>query len=87
MDILHQILSTYASFFDWDMWVEVLSDPVSWGLIGSLIILEGLLSADNALVLAIMVKDLPKDKQKKHSLTDCLERISSAFYLSDLGYI
>ncbi len=65
MDILHQILSTYASFFDWDMWVKVLSDPVSWGLIGTLIILEGLLSADNALVLAIMVKDLPKDKQKK----------------------
>jgi len=65
LDILHQILSTYASFFDGEMWVKVLSDPVSWGLIGSLVILEGLLSADNALVLAIMVKHLPKDKQKK----------------------
>lgn len=66
MDVLHQILSTYASFFDWEMWEEVLTDPVSWGLIGSLVILEGLLSADNALVLAVMVKHLPPDKQKKH---------------------
>ena len=65
MDFLHQILSTYASFFDWKMWAEVLTDPVSWGLIGSLVILEGLLSADNALVLAVMVKHLPPDKQKK----------------------
>jgi YkoY family integral membrane protein len=65
VDVLHQILSTYASFFDWEMWGEVLTDPVSWGLIGSLVILEGLLSADNALVLAVMVKHLPPDKQKK----------------------
>lgn len=65
MEVLQQILSTYASFFDFKMWGEVLTDPVSWGLIGSLIILEGLLSADNALVLAVMVKHLPPDKQKK----------------------
>lgn len=30
-----------------------------------LIVLEGLLSADNALVLAIMAKHLPEDQQKK----------------------
>ena len=52
-------------FFDWDMWVEALSDPVSWGLIGTLIIMEGLLSADNALVLAVMVKHLPEKQRKK----------------------
>jgi YkoY family integral membrane protein len=34
-------------------------------VIGTLIVLEGLLSADNALVLAILVKHLPKDRQKK----------------------
>lgn len=68
MDILKTILDTYASFFDWGMWVEVLSDPVSWGYIGSLVILEGLLSADNALVLAVMVKHLPP-KQRKRALT------------------
>ncbi|WP_071460488.1 TerC family protein [Bacillus massilinigeriensis] len=30
-----------------------------------LVVLEGLLAADNALVLAIMVKDLPEEKRKK----------------------
>ncbi|WP_042355852.1 TerC family protein [Bacillus rubiinfantis] len=65
MNVLNEILATYASFFDWDMWVKVLSDPVSWGYIGTLVILEGLLSADNALVLAVMVKHLPPDKRKK----------------------
>jgi len=34
-------------------------------VIGTLIVLEGLLSADNALVLAVLVKHLPKNKQKK----------------------
>ncbi|MBD7937860.1 TerC family protein [Cytobacillus sp. Sa5YUA1] len=65
MEVLNQLLSTYASFFDWSMWKEVLTDPVSWGYIGTLIVLEGLLSADNALVLAVMVKHLPKEQQKK----------------------
>ncbi|MBO0587813.1 MULTISPECIES: DUF475 domain-containing protein [unclassified Sporosarcina] len=65
MEILNGIIDTYAAFFDWGMWVEVLSDPVSWGLIGTLIILEGLLSADNALVLAVMVKHLPEKQRKK----------------------
>ncbi|MFT8323471.1 MAG: hypothetical protein ABF649_21665 [Bacillus sp. (in: firmicutes)] len=65
MEFFNHVLSTYASFFDWQMWEKVLTDPVSWGLIGSLVILEGLLSADNALVLAIMVKHLPRKQQKK----------------------
>jgi YkoY family integral membrane protein len=34
-------------------------------IIATLVVLEGLLSADNALVLAILVKHLPKDLQKK----------------------
>lgn len=65
MSILQQILDTYAQFFDWDMWVQVLQDPVSWGLIGTLVVMEGLLSADNALVLALMVKHLPEKQRKK----------------------
>ncbi|ETI66164.1 integral membrane protein TerC, partial [Neobacillus vireti LMG 21834] len=36
----------------------------SWVLV-ILVGLEGLLAADNALVLAIMVKDLPEEKRKK----------------------
>ncbi len=35
------------------------------GKIGFLVVLEALLSADNALILAIMVRHLPKDLQKK----------------------
>lgn len=65
MDILNEILATYASFFDWEMWGKVLTDPVAWGYIGTLVILEGLLSADNALVLAVMVKHLPPNQRKK----------------------
>ncbi|KOS71568.1 membrane protein [Lysinibacillus contaminans] len=67
MDIVNEILNTYAQFFNWQMWGEVLTDPVSWGLILSLVIMEGLLSADNALVLAVLVKHLPP-KQRKRAL-------------------
>lgn len=67
MEIIQGILSTYWKFFDLAMWQEVLMDPVSWGLISALIIIEGLLSADNALVLAVLVKHLP-DKQRKRAL-------------------
>ena len=55
-EFFSQLIETYAMFFDWQMWIEVLSDPVSWGLIGTLVLMEGLLSSDNALVLAVMVK-------------------------------
>ena len=65
MSLFEGIIHTYSQFFNWGMWVEVLSDPVSWGLIGTLVILEGLLSADNALVLAVMVKHLPPEQRKK----------------------
>src|SRR4029079_15648857 len=37
---------------------------ISW-YIGVLIFLEGLLSADNALVLALMVRHLPKPEQRR----------------------
>ncbi|WP_045524172.1 TerC family protein [Neobacillus niacini] len=59
------IIETYSLFFDWQHWVEVLSNPVNWGLIATLVILEGLLSADNALVLAVMVKHLPPEQRKR----------------------
>jgi YkoY family integral membrane protein len=65
VEIINNFIDTYAMFFDWAMWGEVLTDPVAWGLIGTLVILEGLLSADNALVLAVMVKHLPPEQRKK----------------------
>jgi len=64
-DLISGVVSTYAQFFNWEMMAAALSDPVNWGVIGTLIILEGLLSADNALVLAVMVKHLPDEQRKK----------------------
>lgn len=64
-DFFRSISENYGHFFSWHDIVGTLSDPVSWGIIGSLILLEGLLSADNALVLAVMVKHLPKEQQRK----------------------
>lgn len=64
-DFFQSISENYGHFFSWSDVVATLSDPVSWGIIASLVLLEGLLSADNALVLAVMVKHLPKEQQKK----------------------
>ncbi|MGM9923443.1 MAG: hypothetical protein ACI35R_04245 [Bacillus sp. (in: firmicutes)] len=63
--MLHDILATYATLLDFNMWVEELSKPSSWGMILSLAVLECLLSADNALVLSAFVQRLPKHQQKK----------------------
>ncbi len=46
------------------MWGQTFHYADIW-VVGVLILLEGLLSADNALVLAIMVRHLPKPLQKK----------------------
>jgi len=59
------IIGNYAQFFSLNAFLSVVDNPMSWAVIGSLIVLEGLLSADNALVLAIMVKHLPKKEQKQ----------------------
>lgn len=65
INFFRSISDNYGHFFSWSDIVGTLSDPVSWGIIGSLVLLEGLLSADNALVLAVMVRHLPKEQQKK----------------------
>ena len=65
MNIINTILNSYSDFFSLAELMKELSDPASWGIILTLIILEGLLSADNALVLAMMVKHLPEKEQKK----------------------
>ncbi|MGD6815853.1 TerC family protein [Metabacillus sp. 84] len=64
-EVFNVFVDTYAQFFNWEMWAKVLTDPTSWGLILTLVILEGLLSADNALVLAVMVRPLPEHQRKK----------------------
>lgn len=67
MDLLfiQGLVDTYGGFFSWETISATLSNPANWGIIFSLIILEGLLSADNALVLAAMVKKLPLHQRKK----------------------
>ena len=64
-DFFQSFINNFLNFFDWEVLSRTLSDPVNWGIIGTLVILEGLFSADNALVLAVMVKHLPKEQQKK----------------------
>jgi YkoY family integral membrane protein len=65
MEFLQEIMNNYRTFFSLEAFESVVLNPASWGVIGTLIILEGLLSADNALVLAVMVKHLPKEQRKK----------------------
>jgi YkoY family integral membrane protein len=65
MEFLQEIINNYSTFFSLEAFEKVFSDPATWGVIGTLVILEGLLSADNALVLAVLVKHLPKEKRKK----------------------
>ncbi|EFM10407.1 Integral membrane protein TerC [Paenibacillus curdlanolyticus YK9] len=64
-DFIDKVGESYGHFFSWSDVAATFSDPVSWGIIASLILLEGLLSADNALVLAVMVRHLPKEQQKR----------------------
>lgn len=64
-DFFQSFINNFLNFFSWEVLSETLTDPVNWGIIGTLVILEGLLSADNALVLAVMVKHLPKEQQKR----------------------
>ena len=45
---------------------QIISDPISSLLIiGNLVLIESLLSVDNAAVLATMVMDLPQDQRKR----------------------
>nr|WP_306220697.1 TerC family protein [Cohnella sp. WQ 127256] len=65
VDFFSNFVDSFANFFDWAHIGEILSQPSTWGIIGTLVVLEGLLSADNALVLAVMVRHLPKEQQRK----------------------
>lgn len=65
MNFVNSILDNYSQFFSWDAMASTLSNPSSWAIIITLVIMEGLLSADNALVLAMMVKHLPEKEQRR----------------------
>lgn len=65
MSIVNTILDSYKGFFSIHEFIKELSNFQNLTVIFTLVIMEGLLSADNALVLAMMVKHLPADKQKR----------------------
>lgn len=49
-----------------EQWQQVINSPLSsLAIIGNLVIIESLLSVDNAAVLATMVMDLPKEQRNK----------------------
>lgn len=47
------IVSNYAQFFNMDALLSVAYNPMNWAVIGSLIVLEGLLSAEKAFFYGI----------------------------------
>lgn len=62
------ILKLYAPFFDGNNWLHVLTSGKDWMLILTLIIMECLLSVDNAVVLAAQTQVLPTKSEKEKSL-------------------
>ncbi|MED4731880.1 TerC family protein [Aneurinibacillus migulanus] len=83
--IWSNMVDTYAQFFDLEMWAKVLVDPTAWSMIFMLILLEGLLSADNALVLAVLVKHLPRNQQKKALIYGMAGAIGFRFIAIGMG--
>lgn len=62
------ILKMYAPFFDINNWLHVLTSGKDWMIILTLILMECLLSVDNAVVLAAQTKVLPDKSQQRKSL-------------------
>lgn len=65
MEFLRMFGATYAEFFNWSMWMEIFTNPTNWGLIATLVLMEGILSADNAIALSVQVQHLPEQQRKK----------------------
>ncbi|WP_172254486.1 TerC family protein [Saccharibacillus deserti] len=55
----------YSHLFEMSTFLQAFGTLQGWGFILSLIVIEGLLSADNALVLAAIVNKLPEKQRKK----------------------
>ncbi len=58
----------YAPFFDLGNWAHVLTSDKDWMIILTLILMECLLSVDNAVVLAAQTQVLPTKAEKEKSL-------------------
>ena len=62
------IIKMYAPFFSASNWLHVLTSGKDWLIILTLILMECLLSVDNAVVLAAQTKVLPTKKEQEKSL-------------------
>ena len=58
----------YAPFFDGNNWLHVLTSSNDWVIILTLILMECLLSVDNAVVLAAQTQVLPNKSEQRKSL-------------------
>lgn len=58
----------YGPFFDGSNWINVLTSEDAWIVILSLVLIECLLSVDNAVVLAAQTQVLPDKKEQEESL-------------------
>lgn len=58
----------YGPFFDLSNWHQVLLSENAWIVILSLVLIECLLSVDNAVVLATQAQSLPNKKEQEESL-------------------
>jgi YkoY family integral membrane protein len=65
VDILTKL---YGPFFDVNNWKTVIESGEDWMIIFSLVLIECLLSVDNAIVLAAQTQKLPDKKQQEKSL-------------------
>lgn len=67
-ELIHVLQQLYGPFFDLNEWEKIVTSPSAWSVIISLILLECLLSVDNAVVLAAQTQVLPS----KHEQTQAL---------------
>lgn len=65
MSLLQQL---YGPFFDGHNWITVIESGQDWLVILSLVMIECLLSVDNAIVLAAQTRVLPTLKEQEESL-------------------
>lgn len=65
---MNWLINLYAPFFDLNNWKTVIESGQDWLIILSLVLIECLLSVDNAVVLAAQTQALPTKKQQEESL-------------------
>ncbi|KRN07584.1 TerC faamily membrane protein [Liquorilactobacillus sucicola DSM 21376 = JCM 15457] len=66
--MLSIISKLYGPFFDVENWKSVIESGSDWMIILSLVLIECLLSVDNAIVLAAQTQTLPTKKEQEKSL-------------------